>query len=166
MPNPYSSLLTALATELATLSSGYTGLAVVKKRFDPAALPAFDRYLIVVSPAENEPWTEKIIAVRHFQYVMNVDLFLLVKNFDDVNSLLGETTPNKGLFELVDDVKDLLRTTTLSGTLDKTYSEAAGPLHIEYAATAGFDSGEKAFVRRARLRYKAGLPSFCWPITP
>lgn len=161
MPNPYTDTANRLEVELQTATSAYTAMLVDARFFDPGKLPDFDRYLIIISPPQNDAWSEDIIGVRHFQYKFNVDLYLLVKNFDDTLSIFGDTAPDQGLLQLIYDVKSYLRTTDLNGLLDRTYSEPAGPLSIEYSATAGFDSGEHAFVRRARLRYTARMKPFC-----
>jgi hypothetical protein len=82
--------------------------------------------------------------------------------------LFGTTTGALGLFELVDDVKDLLRLSDLAGLLDKTYDEPGGDSNkqgagaVEFQDTIqGFDSAEHAFVHRARIPYVALTIPFC-----
>lgn len=168
--NQYSTFINQLATELATLSSSYTGLEVFKMDFRPTNLPDFDRYGIVISPSAR-PWEEKVKAVRNIQYIFRADIYLLVKNFSETDSLFGTTAPDLGLFQMVEDVKSLLRLSDLSGLLDKTYAEPAGdpnqggggPVEFETSAAAGFDSGGHAHVRRAKLPFVGRMIPFCHP---
>lgn len=167
MANQFSELFSRLVTELTTtMTPGYTGLHVSARHWDPGKLPAFDRYAVIVSPSPNNTIQEIVKAVRNFQYVVNIDTYLLVKNFDDSNSLFGQSPPNKGLFEMIEDFKETVRGTTLTGLLDKTYSEPGGPVSIEYAASSGFDSGEHSFIRRARIPCTFRLQTFCVNIAP
>jgi hypothetical protein len=168
MANDFSTAINTLATELlAGLAAGYTpNLKVVARHYEAGKIPNFDRYCIIIAPAASNTWIETVKAVRNFQYVFSIDAYLMVKNFDDFNSLFGETSPNKGLFEMINDFKDLIRATTLSGLLDKTYSEPGGPVSIEYAASSGFDSGEHSFIRRAKIPCQFRMRTFCIPLTP
>jgi hypothetical protein len=165
MANDYTSITSVLLTELTAGLASYSPLEVERRFWDAGKLPDFERYLVMISPPLQNAWEERVIGVRNFQYILQIDLYLMVKNFDDKVSIFGDTAPNKGIFQLVSDVKDLLRTSNLGGLLDKTYSEPAGPLSIEYAASAGFDSGEHSFIRRAKLVYTARTAAFCWPVT-
>lgn len=162
MANQYSELVSRLDSELtAYFSPAYTNIVVETRFFDAGKLPTFEKYCIIISPPQNDAWQEQVISVRTIQYLFGVDIYLLVKNFHDVNSLFGQTSPDFGLFQMISDVKDSLRSNNLNGFLDKTYSEPAGPLAIEYAASAGFDTGEHALIRRARLRFTCRTPGAC-----
>jgi len=166
MANDYSTMTTRLVSELAAgLVASYPAIAVVGKLFKPNDLADFTRYCIVVSP-NAQPWEERRTGVPQIQYILRADLWLLVKNFDEAASLYGTTAGSLGLFELINDVKVLLRLTGLSGLIgpgNKTYDEPAGPLNFEGNAVSAFDSGEKAFIHRARLVYTARLNPFCHP---
>lgn len=168
MPNDYTTLASSLVTKLlADLGPTYVpNLKVEKRVFDPAKCPDFDKYCIIVSPPQANPWEERVVAVRQFQFIFRADLYLLVKNFNEVDSVFGVTAPDFGIFQMVNDVKVLLRGHDFSDFLDATYSEPAGPLSIEYAATSGFDSGEHPFIRRAKLGYTARTKPFCVAIAP
>lgn len=169
MANDYSTMTTRLVAELAAgLAAAYAGIVVVGKVFKPNDLADFPRYCIVVSP-NALPWDERRIGVPQVQYIMRADLWLLVKNFDEAASVYGTVAGSLGLFELINDVKTLLRLTGLSGLINagnKTYDEPAGPLNFEGNAVQAFDSGEKAFIHRARLVYTARLNPFCHPRLP
>ena len=167
--SPYTQMINQLATELAAgLAADYPNLEVFKMAFRASNIPDFQRYGIVVSPAAR-PLEEKVVGVRNVQYVCRADIYLLVKNFSETDSLFGTATSGFGLFEMIEDVKDLIRLTTLGGLLDKTYAEAAGdptqggggPVEFEDSAAAGFDSGGKSFVRRARLPFVGRMIPFC-----
>jgi hypothetical protein len=166
--NQYSQVVSGLVTALEGLT-GYPGLIVRAKLFKPNDLPEFEQYLIVVSP-NAMPWDERRIGIPLIQYIMRADLFLLVKNFDEFKSLFETTVAGElGLFQMIDDVKTLLRLSDLGGLIDKgnkTYDEPSGPLNFEASAVVGFDSDEKAFVHRARLVYTARLNPFCHPRLP
>jgi hypothetical protein len=169
--NLYPTMVSRLATELATLTQ-YTGLVISTQVFRAAALPAFTTYAIIVSPS-NHPWDERLISTRSLQYVFRVDLYLLVKNFHVSQSLFNTTAP-LGIFQMAEDVKTLLRASTLSGLLDKSYMEAggdpahggAGGLDFEELAAAGFDAGEYIFVHRLRIPYIGRMQPFCFERTP
>lgn len=169
--NLYPTMVSRLATELATLTQ-YTSLVVSTQVFRAASLPAFTTYAIIISPS-NHPWDERVIALREVQYIFRVDLYLLVKNFHASQSLFNTTAP-LGIFQMAEDVKTLLRASTLSGLLDKTYAEAggdaanwgAGGLDFEEIAAAGFDGGEYIFVHRLRMPYLGRMLPFCFPKTP
>jgi hypothetical protein len=168
MSNPVTDVANALVTELSTLISRYSGLVVQKMVWNPGKLPAFTQYCIIVAPG-SEPWAERTLSVRTFQYKVRFELYLLIKNYDEVNSVFGDTAPNLGIFELVNDVKNLLRISRLGGILAggfKSYEEPAGPLAFEYAASMGFDTSEHSHVRRARLHYEAMAKEISQPITP
>lgn len=162
MANQYTDLHTRVKAKLlAELTSQYTGIVIESRIWNEGKLPDFDRYAIILSPPQNDSWQEQVVSVRTTQYILAIDIYMLVKNYHDVLSWLGDTSPNLGLFQMISDVKDILRSTNLNEFLDKTYTEPAGPLAIEYAASAGFDSGEHAFVRRARLRTVFKTPGRC-----
>lgn len=164
-------LTSRLVSELSSgLTANYSGLVVQRGLFRPAALPTFSRYAIIVSPA-TRPWEERRVAVPKIQYTLRVDLYLLVKNWEQTdNPLFGTAAGNRGIFELVNDVKILLRLSNLSGLLDKTYDEpggdptAQGAGGIEFQDTIpGFDTSEHALVHRARIPYQARMEPFCHP---
>jgi hypothetical protein len=173
--NDYSTATSRLASELqAGLVGKYTGLVTARQVFKPDRLPSsFTRYGIVVSP-HARPWDERRISNLAVQYVFRVDLYALVANYDEANSLFGDTTPNFGLFELVNDIKDLLRVTDLSGLLDKTYDEAAGDPRVnggggvEFGdlATPALDTGTQIVVQRAKIPFVGRTDGFCHPRVP
>jgi hypothetical protein len=144
-----------------------TGLVTDVRVYKEANLPSFTRYAIIISPG-TQPWTERRIAVPQIEYIHSADLYLLVKNFHETNSLIGTTHPNRGLFQLVADVKEILRISTLGGLVtasNKTYDEPAGSggnLQFHHF-TGGFDTGEKSFVHRVKLQYVANMTPFCHP---
>lgn len=170
MSNIVSSLSSRMVTELAALSSSYAGLTVQRSLFRPAQLPAFTRYAIIVTP-NPRVIEERRDAIATVQYLVRFDLYLLVKNWDESEDpLWGTTAGTLGLFELVEDVKDLLRSSDLNGQLDKTYDEPGGDTNaqgagpVEFQDTIqGFDSAEHAFVHRARIPYLARTIRFCHP---
>jgi hypothetical protein len=173
MANDYSTLTERLVTELSSaLGGSYGGLVVERRNWDPARLPDFSRYAIIVSP-DQRPVTERRIAVPQIQYLMRVHLYLLVRNWEDSfpePALWGTTAGSLGLFELVKDVKDLLRLSNLGGLLDKTYDEAAGDAQspgqgggsVEYGTLIpGFTASEYALLYPARIPYLARINPFC-----
>lgn len=155
----------AALAELATaLSAGYAGLSLTKGLFRPGWLPAFQTYAIVLSP-QPVPWTERTIGVRYFQRIYRFDLFLLCKVTDEDLHLWGEASdPTKGIFQLVQDVKDTLRGNALGVLLDRTYEEVNGDVAFDQAAAPGFESGEKVLVYRAKVPYVVRTRPFCWPL--
>jgi hypothetical protein len=171
--NSYSLICAALAAELLTdLAPSYSGLVVSKRHFKPDNLPEnFTRYAIIVSPG-GRPWDERRTAVREIQYIFRADLFLLVQNFDPDLSLFGtglsEADP-RGLFQMVSDVKDALRLSTLGGILDKTYDEPGGDpsknggggVEFQSLASPAFDTGNYPIVHRARIPFVARTMPFC-----
>lgn len=171
MSNIVSSVTSQLTTELAAgLTSDYAALAVQRSLFRPAELPAFTRYAIIITP-NPRLWEERREAIAKVQYVVRLDLYLLVKNWDTSSDpLFGTTAGSLGLFELINDVKELLRISDLNGLLDKTYDEPGGDASalgagaVEFQETIqGFDSGEHAFVHRAKIPYIARTAPFCHP---
>lgn len=158
--NRYSTLVSRLATVLTGLT-GYDGLAVLTQMFRPTRIPALaGNYGIVISPTK-VPWEERRTAIREVQDLYRLDLFLLVRNFNESDSLFGTTPGSLGLFQMISDVKVLLRGNDLDGLLDLTYDEVAGdssrqgagPVEIEEVASPGFDADEYTFVHRARLPF-------------
>lgn len=170
MSNSLTTLTGTLKTKLEQLT-GYSTLVVYNTLFKPAALPEFTRYCIVVSPS-NRPWDEYRTGIRQIQYIHRLDIFLLVKRWDESgDSLYGTTAGSLGLFQMIEDVKFLLRGTNLGGILDRTYDEAGGDqtkggpggIDFEELAAPGFDSAEYTFVHRARVPYLARMQAFCHP---
>lgn len=154
-------LVSTLQTELATL--GYAPLDVRKGIWKPRQLAPFDRYLVFVAPPLTEPWREIRDSARNIIYVLRAELFLLVKNYDEDQSVYGDTAPNFGVWQLVSDVKAVLRATDLNGLVDRTYRETEGGSAFESGATGGFDTGEHGWVHRAKLVYNANMHPFCYP---
>ena len=145
-------------------SFGYTPLTVLAGTWKPNALPAFDRYCVWVAPPTMNVWTERRITAREIQYLLRADIFLLVQNFSEEDSLYGTTAPSLGLFQMIADVKDLLRLTDLGGLLSRTYTETAGDVLFHTGAASGFDTGPRSWVHRARVPYVAETEPFCPPI--
>lgn len=165
--NPYSVLSDRLVARLRAGLTTYANLVVERRQFRPDNLPTFTRYCIIVSPTE-APWAEQRTAVREVQDLLRLNIYVLVTNFDDTLAVFGTTAPNLGLFELVKDIKEVLRTETFDGLLDKTYDEAGGdprtgggPIHYGTMAVAGFDAGEHSFIYRARIPYLGRIQPHC-----
>jgi hypothetical protein len=160
MANDATLIATRLVSALTGLT-GYSGLVVAKQVFKPDRLPAgFSRYGVVVSP-HPRPWSERRTAIREVQYTYRFVLYLLVANFDDTLAVFGESAPDKGVFEMVSDVKALLRTHTLSGLLDKTYDEIGGDVEFGSLATPAFDSGSAVVIHRATMTFEGRTSPFC-----
>lgn len=170
MSNVVSSVSAQLVTELSALTTSYAGLTVQRSLFRPAQLPVLGRYAIIVTP-NPRVIEERRDAIATVQYLLRFDLYLLVKNWDESgDSLWGTTAGSLGLFELIDDVKDLIRSSDLNGQLDKTYDEPGGDSNaqgagpVEFQDTIqGFDSAEHAFVQRARIPLLLRTIRFCHP---
>ena len=170
MSNVVSTVTAQLVTELSALTTDYAALTVQRSLFRPAELPAFTRYAIIVTPS-SRVWEERRESIARVQYVVRLDLYLLVKNWDTSSDpLFGTIAGSLGVFELINDVKELLRISTLNGLLDKTYDEPGGDSSahgggaVEFQDTIqGFDSGEHAFVHRAKIPYVALTIPFCHP---
>jgi hypothetical protein len=160
--NVYTQLTTQVVSELTTglASLGYAPLSVLQGVWKPQALPEFDKYLVYVAPPLNNVWTERRISTKEVQYVLRADIYLLVKNFSEELSVYGDTAPSLGLFQLISDVKDLLRGTNLNGMLSRTYDETTGDVSLH---SAGFDTGPRSWVHRARVPYTAETEPFCFP---
>lgn len=168
MANDYAGITAALATLLNTaLTTAYSDIKVVRGVFQPDFMPSgFGRYAVVIAPSLR-PWEERRIAVRELQDIYRAEIFTLVRNWDDEKSLFGTDSGEKGLFELVKDVKDTIRGSDLDGLLEKTYDEAAGdsskggggPVEFGTAAVKALDSGSFTLVHRARVPFVGrGLP--------
>ena len=161
--NLYSVMTSRLVTVLAAGLTQYTGLVVDRRRFHPENLPAFTgNYMIIVSPS-SRPWGERIVSVRTIQDTLRCDLFLLVKNFHTDNSLFGLTTPDFGIFQMIEDMKALLRVNTLSSLLDMTYEEVTSEVDFEDLAIKAHDTGEYTWIHRARQPYIGRMRQLCHP---
>lgn len=152
--------VTALASGLAPL--GWTPLEVRKGIWNPRVLLEFDRYLVFVAPPSSNPWSERVIASREIAYTLTAQVYLLVKNYNEDQSVYGDTAPNLGVFQLISDVKAVLRGTELGGLIDRTYRETSGGSGFDVGAGAGFSSGDHAFVNRAVLTYTVQAKGFCF----
>lgn len=172
MANDYTTMTTRLVSELSSgLAASYSGVVVEARHWDPRKLPAFTRYAIIVAP-DQTPVEERRLAVNKVQYILRAQLYVLVKNWDESTfpepALYGTTAGSLGLFELVKDVKDLLRASDLSGLLDKTYDEAAGDSRspgqgagpVGYGVP-GFAADEHQMTYPARVPYIARTIPFC-----
>jgi hypothetical protein len=170
--NAYSQVTAALESALsAALTPSYSGLVVVRAQFKPDLIPStFTRYGLFISPS-SRPWDERHTGIREVQYIIRADLIVLVANFDPTNALFGTTSPNKGLFELVGDIKSTIRGTTLGSVLDKTYAEAAGNpadgggggVEFQELAVAGLDAGSYAVINRANVPFVGRIAPACFP---
>lgn len=147
---------------LSVLATGYPDLVVNERVFRPNTLPQFDRYCILVSPSAR-PWVERRVSIQTLQYTLTLDLHLLVRNFDERESLYGAVDGSLGLFQMVDDVKAALRSTDLSGLLDKTFDEPGGDVSFSGGSWSGLDTAEHTWVHRALIPYSGRLQPFCPP---
>ena len=165
MANPYSTMTERLVAYLppALEALGYTGIEARRGIWKPGTLAPFTRYLVFVAPPISNPWDERRIATREVAFLLRAELFLLVKNYNEDQSVFGDTAPNLGVFQLIKDVKDLLRQTDLSGLVDRTYKETESGSAFEAGAAGGFDSGSHEWVHRAKLVYSAQTHAFCHP---
>lgn len=150
-----------LATALPPV--GWEPLDVRKGIWKPRNLAPFDRYLAFVAPPLSNPWVERRISTKEVAYILTAHVFLLVKNYNEVASVYGDTAPELGVFQFISDVKDILRDTDLGGLLDRTYNETAGGTMFESGATDGFDTGGHGWVHRAMLTYTVQTVPFCPP---
>ncbi len=150
-----------LKTELP--GRGYTDLDVRKGIWNPRTLEPFERYCVFVAPPTVNPWSERRISTKEVAYILIAEIYLLVKNFDEVASLYGDTAPDLGVWQLFSDTKDILRATDLGGLLDRTYNETMGGSRFETGASGGFDTGGWGWVHRAMLAYTAQTTGFCFP---
>jgi hypothetical protein len=156
----YVTLCDRLATELTSgLAATYPAIVVSKQVWDPARLPAFTTYSIVISPS-SRLWSERRINIVQIQYTFSVDLYLLVKNFDEVGAVFGTTAGSLGVLQMIDDVKSTLRSSTLSGLLDKTYDEPGGEVSFGKLAAGGLDTAEHYWVHRALIPYTGRMQPF------
>lgn len=165
--NVYSDFLKKTGTELATglTGLGYTPLTVKVAVWKPRALPVFEKFYVQVAPPLSNLWTERRISTKEVQYVLRANIFLLVKNYDEELSLHGDdsTAPDLGIFQLISDVKNLLRATNLNGLLSRTYNETVGDVAFESGAASGFDVGSRDWVHRALVPYTGETEPFCFP---
>lgn len=163
--NDYSTFtartVTTLQDGLAPL--GWTPLEVRRGIWKPRELTPFERYLVYIAPPLTNPWVERRISTKEMAYVLTAEVYLLVQNFDEVDSVFGETAPNLGVFQFINDVKGILRDTDLGGLLDRTYNETAGGSRFESGAASGFDTGGHGWVHRAMLTYTVQTTPFCPP---
>lgn len=164
--NPYTTLSERLVTELTAglTTAGYTPLEVNQGVWKPRALPEFDRYAVWVAPPLANPWDEmRVQTGKLVTYVLRAEIYLLVKNYNEAQSVYGDTAPNLGVFQLIADTKAILRNTDLGGLVERTYRETEGGTTFESAASGGFDTGAHSWVHRARLVYSASMYPFCHP---
>ena len=165
MPNVYTDFHTQLQQHLNTelVSLNYPLLEVRRGVWNPATLTPFERYLVFLSPPTSNPWDERRISTKEIAYTLRSDIFLLVKNYNEERSVYGDTAPELGVFQLISDVKAILRRTDLGGLLDRTFNETASGSAFETGAAGGFDSGTHGWVHRAKLMYTAQMRPFCHP---
>lgn len=165
MANPYTEFSSGLVTVLqAGLSPLYSGIATRKGIWKPRNLLPFDRYLVFVAPVLQDPVREvRVQSTKRVNEILKADIFLLVKNYDEEQSVYGDTAPNLGVWQLYKDTKDILRNTDLNGLVERNYREVEGGSAFETGASGGFDSGGHGWVHRIRLTYTAYMFSFCHP---
>jgi len=156
-----------ILTLTSLVAPSYTGISITKGQWKTEWLPAITTYGIRIAPT-GIPWTERTIGPRYFQRIYRFDLFLLCKVTDEDLSLWGEASdPTKGVFQLVQDVKDTLRGNRLGlSFMDQTYEEVGGDVAFDLLAAPGFESAGKTFVHRCRMPYTPRTKPFCWPLIP
>ena len=142
---------------------GWEPLDVRKGIWKPRTLTPFERYLVYVAPPLDNPWMERRISTKELAYILTANVFLLVKNYDEEQSVYGDTAPALGVFQLINDVKAILRDTDLGRFLDRTYNETAGGSRFESGAADGFDTGGHGWVHRAMVTYTVQTAPFCPP---
>lgn len=162
--NVYTNFSTATVAALTSglTALGWTPLAVRKGVWAPRTLLEFDRYLVFVAPPSSNPWSERVIASREIAYTLTAQIYLLVKNYNEEQSVYGDTAPNLGVFQMISDVKAVLRDTDLGGLIDRTYRETSGGSGFDAGAGSGFSTGDHAFVNRAVLTYTVQAKGFCF----
>jgi hypothetical protein len=142
---------------------GWDPLDVRKGIWKPRNLAPFDRYLVYVAPPLDNPWTERRLSTKEMAYILTAHVFLLVKNYNEEQSIYGDEAPALGVFQFISDVKGVLRDTDLGGFLDRTYNETVGGTRFESGAADGFDTGGHGWVHRAMLTYTVQTAPFCPP---
>jgi len=142
---------------------GWDPLDVRKGIWKPRTLIPFERYLVFVAPPLDNPWMERLISTKELAYILTAHVFLLVKNYDEEQSVYGDTAPALGVFQLINDVKAILRDTDLGRLLDRTHNETAGGSRFESGAADGFDTGGHGWVHRAMVTYTVQTAPFCPP---
>jgi len=163
--NPYTTMTYRLQQYLLTelQAMGYEDAEVRRGVWNPGALAPFHRYLVFIAPPATNPWDERRFTAREITYVLRAELFLLVKNYNEEHSVYGDTAPDLGVFQMIHDVKALLRDTDLDGLIERTFNETTGGSAFEAGASGGFDSGTHGWVHRARLVYTGQTHAFCHP---
>lgn len=162
MSSKYVTLCSTIKADLTTaLAASYAGIVVDTRLFKADRLPDLSgtNYAIIVSPPP-VILEERKVSTRSIQLVYFVNLFLLVKNFDEVNALFGVTPGALGIAQLVEDVKTAIYTSINSGALNALLSESLSELgqkvQFDSSALPAFDSGEYPFVYRALQPFMGG----------
>jgi hypothetical protein len=163
--NDYTTFTVRTVETLAAMlpTYGWVPLDVRKGIWKPRTLLPFERYLAYVAPPLDNPWVERRISTKEMAYILTAHVFLLVKNYDEEQSIYGTAAPGLGVFQFINDVKVTLRDTNLGGLLDRTFNETAGGSRFESGASDGFDTGGHGWVHRAMLTYTVQTAPFCPP---
>lgn len=145
-------------------SMGYTDLEVRAGIWNPRTLLPWDRYLIFLAiPTANPSNESRIQSSKLVTETLRTNVVLLVKNYDETNSVLGDTAPNLGVFQMLKDAKTVLRDTDLDGLVERTYREVEGGTAFETGVSGGFESQAHGWVHRLSFIYTAAMFPFCHP---
>lgn len=89
-------------------------------KYEHNKLPDFLNYAIIIEPYSE---TEIHTSVNGIQLQWKMRLIAVVRNFDPVLSFSGKVSPNIGIVKHTTNIKDALRSNSLSGYLDVTKAE-------------------------------------------
>ncbi len=113
--------LVDLFTTHATITAYTPTAAVLKMKYRPQHLPDFDKFAIIISPFSEREQHER--HTNSLEYIEGVQIVAIVRNYDEVLSVYGTTAPNIGILQHCQNIKDVLRSRTLTGLVTVTKHE-------------------------------------------
>lgn len=139
---------TALENDATLL--GYVETVVIGK-YDPAAMPDFETFAIVVSPADSLRMTD-VRAVREKQHTVQVDIFALRWRWNVADSVALLGSDPRGIIKFAEEVWSCLNNNDLNGYIE-------GPENIALAwIKIGSINNDSYY--EAQIPLSCVLPSF------
>jgi len=146
-----------LATGLKTLFENDDRLAsynelVSTMKYRPTKLPDFTNYAIIISPFAEREQHER--HVNSLEYIETVQIIPIVRNYDSEKSVYGfDPDDGVGILQHVQNVKDVLRSCSLSGLITVTKHE----FDEEVKFSEVFSENREFFYHEAPILYTAEI---------
>jgi hypothetical protein len=101
------------------------------RKYTRGSLPEFEDYALIISPKSRK---KQLIANRLQQITVSLEFVIVVRNFDDLLSIIGENPGEIGYLKAIEDIEDSISAFQENNTdsLTVLYDEMDEPVDFSY----------------------------------